>query len=132
MKRNVEIDRLRAVAVVATVYAHVRDLWLWPLAWLDKGLEYSKGYDGVLLFFLHFRLRDQRRAYSTARSSVAAEASGAVRLAGFFVKRLFRITPSCLLWVIFLLAVVVVIDSVNRQGNVKAAVRPYSMSLTFL
>lgn len=118
--RNNEIDKLRAFAVIGTVFAHISDLWMWNVEWISKAKLYINGYDGVLLFFCI-------SGYVISSSFVYKfdkhrESKNIILvLKSFFVKRFFRITPSASFWAVFLLLVTFAIDPQMAIGNAKAA-----------
>jgi peptidoglycan/LPS O-acetylase OafA/YrhL len=121
MRRNEEIDRLRAVAILATLYAHVEGLWLWPVPILEKMQRYFVGYDGVLLFF-------SISGYVIS-ASLLPKLDAALRrgdgiltaLSAFFCKRIYRINPSAILWIFVSFIIFAVIDPPLIPGNLQAA-----------
>ncbi len=121
MTRNEELDRLRALAVVATVYAHIADLWLWKVPFLEMLRQYSGGYDGVLLFFTISGFvisASLLPKFDAARAK--GEGTTGVLLA-FFCKRLFRITPTATAWILILLAIIYIISPQNIAANLYGA-----------
>lgn len=122
MTRNIEIDRLRAIAVLATMYAHIRDLWMWPMPLLDEIRLYTNGYDGVFLFFVISGYVISKTLIPKLDNAKNQNRSTVPVLIAFFVKRFYRITPSSLLWVVVLLSTVIIIDPINIHGNISAAI----------
>lgn len=121
VKRNEEIDRLRALAIVATVYAHVPDLWMWRVPFIEAMRTFLVGYDGVLLFFTISGFVISASLIPKLEKAVSEKSSVSSVLLAFFCKRLFRITPTATVWIAITLLVAFVVDPVNIKGNVYAA-----------
>lgn len=121
MKRNDEIDRLRALAVVATIYAHVSDLWLWKVPLISFMQRYITGINGVLLFFTISGFVISASLIPKVDAALERNNSVFRVLAAFFCKRLYRITPTSVLWILFTLSILIVTEPAQIQGNVYAA-----------
>ncbi len=121
MNRNIEIDRLRALAIVATIYAHLPDLWLWKVSTIEFLRRYTAGYDGVLLFFTISGFVISASLIPKLDSALNT-GNGTIRvLTAFFCKRLYRITPTASLWIFITLCIAYIVDPSNLRGNIYAA-----------
>ncbi|MFL1491034.1 acyltransferase family protein [Pseudomonas antarctica] len=122
MRRNEEIDRLRALAIVATVYAHIPDLWMWRVPFKETMRKFSAGYDGVLLFFTISGFVISASLIPKLEKAVSEKESLSNVLLAFFCKRLFRITPTATLWIALTFLAAIIIDPASVKGNVYAAI----------
>lgn len=121
MTRNEEIDKLRAVAILATIYAHIADLWMWKISMLEKMQHYAVGYDGVLLFFTISGYVISASLVPKLDAVFARGENGAKVLSAFFCKRIFRITPTCVLWIVITLITTSIVDPASFLGNFRAS-----------
>jgi peptidoglycan/LPS O-acetylase OafA/YrhL len=121
MTRNIEIDRLRALAVVATIYAHLPDLWMWNVPILAFLRRYTAGYDGVLLFFTISGFVISASLMPKLEAALNRGCGVVSVLTAFFCKRLYRITPTATLWIFLTLAIVIIVDPPSAKGNLYAA-----------
>jgi peptidoglycan/LPS O-acetylase OafA/YrhL len=94
VKRNADLDRLRAIAIVFTVVTHLKFLWgPWRVDWLYAYTEFGTGVD--LLFvvsgFIVTRtlIREIETSGDPGRSVMR-----------FYLKRAFRILPVAYLWLL--------------------------------
>ncbi len=122
MQRNNEIDRLRAVAVIATIYAHMSDLWLWKIYLLKKMMAYTSGYDGVLLFFVISGFVISESLIPKIDLSIKNGENTSKVISVFFIKRFFRITPNASVWVFLSLMIFIAIDPMNYVGNIYGSI----------
>lgn len=122
MIRNFEIDRLRAIAVVATIYAHISDLWMWSIPLLELLKKYLNGYDGVLLFFSISGFVISASLIPKLDFSLVNKKGKLLVLGAFFTKRFFRITPTAFFWILFTLGVMFLVDPRSIEGNIYAAI----------
>jgi peptidoglycan/LPS O-acetylase OafA/YrhL len=93
--RNIEIDRLRALAVLVTIYGHLSFLLLGPTDWWDTSRQNLNNGAGVILFFAI-------SGYVISHALVS-DLDNAGRkidaLFRFWLKRITRIMPMAVLWV---------------------------------
>ncbi|WJV25930.1 MULTISPECIES: acyltransferase family protein [Pseudomonas] len=122
MKRNVEIDRLRAVAVVGTMYQHISLLWLWTVPTLSFMMKYSGGTEGVLLFLAISGFVISSTLIPKLDRSLHEKTGTKEVLYAFFTKRFFRITPTAAFWILIYLAVFSITSPEYMLGNLYAAV----------
>jgi peptidoglycan/LPS O-acetylase OafA/YrhL len=95
-RRNIEIDRLRALAVLVTIYAHLDFIMLGDATWYTASKGWINPFAGVLLFFaISGYVISQSLIPELDRSEKKNEA-----LVAFWTKRLTRITPMAVLWVV--------------------------------
>ncbi len=121
MSRIADIDRLRAVAVLGTIYAHIPNLWLWNIEALEFMRKFTNGYAGVVLFFVisgfviskSLLPKFDAARFSSDKADVIKE---------FFIKRFFRITPLSLFWIFISYWVFYFTDPGLRIGNLYAAI----------
>lgn len=119
--RNEEIDRLRALAIVATVYAHIPDLWMWSVPFIETLKKYAAGYDGVLLFFTISGFVISASLIPKLEKALSGKIAVSNVLLAFFCKRLFRITPTASLWIALTFLIAIIIDPSGLKGNAYAA-----------
>jgi peptidoglycan/LPS O-acetylase OafA/YrhL len=95
MERNIEIDRLRAIAVIVTIYAHLDFVMLGDSPLYTATKTYIGPTNGVILFFAI-------SGYVISKTLIP-ELDGATfkrnALAAFWIKRSARILPTSLLWI---------------------------------
>ncbi len=123
MERNLDIDRLRAVAVVCTIYAHIQALWMWDTWFMDL-IPFEKGLIGSIGVFLFFIISGYVISLTLMKkidSALSGEIKKSQVIKSFFIKRLFRITPSCLLWVTLSYIGLYFIAPEYIKGNTEAA-----------
>ncbi|AIR68127.1 acyltransferase family protein [Dickeya fangzhongdai] len=121
MSRIADIDRLRAVAVLGTIYAHIPTLWLWNIEALEFMRKFTNGYAGVVLFFVISGFvisKSLLPKFDTARFS--SDKTDVIK--EFFIKRFFRITPLSLFWIFISYWVFYFTDPGLRIGNLYAAI----------
>jgi len=129
MERNLDIDRLRAVAVVCTIYAHIQALWMWDTWFMDL-IPFEKGLIGSIGVFLFFIISGYVISLTLMKkidSALSGEIKKSQVIKSFFIKRLFRITPSCLLWVTLSYIGLYFIAPEYIKGNTEAALQQYLM-----
>ncbi|MCL6408100.1 acyltransferase [Dickeya dadantii] len=103
MKRNNELDKLRALAVLGTMLAHL-DLIYFKTPEFIKLIPYKMdtiGVFGVLIFFV---ISGYVISASLINKIDTCDNEKTVDIIkSFFVKRLFRITPSSVVWILLTL-----------------------------
>ena len=92
MKQFVNLDVLRAVAVLCVALSHLYFFWGGPIRHVT--LVHNAGVGGVVIFFVHTSLV---LFYSMHRST----SRGMVR--NFYIRRFFRIYPLCWACIVFVL-----------------------------
>lgn len=103
--RNIEIDNLRAIAIIGTLFAHIGGMFLTMPHFLNSIFKYITGVEGVILFF--------------AISGYVISASFIPKLDSknflydqikiihaFFVRRFFRIIIPTSFWVVVMILLV--------------------------
>lgn len=134
--RNAEIDRLRAIAVIITMYAHLDFVFLGTSdGWFQASKQWVNGSTGVYLFFV---ISGYVISASFLPSLDAAAAKTDVLL-GFWIRRLTRIVPMALLWIAVPLALSVFFNwrgmfhsfEDNIGGALAAALNYLNVALSF-
>jgi peptidoglycan/LPS O-acetylase OafA/YrhL len=98
--RNIEIDRLRAVAILITMYAHLDFVMLGSSPMFTASKAYFDAGSGVTLFFAI-------SGYVISKSLLPALDAAKMKrqvLISFWIKRSARIVPMAWLWVLVPLA----------------------------
>ncbi|MCA7000821.1 acyltransferase family protein [Dickeya solani] len=121
MKRNSELDKLRALAVLGTMLAHLDLIYFKPPEFI-KLIPYKMdtiGVFGVLLFFIisgYVISASLINKIDTCDNEKTADI-----IKSFFVKRLFRITPSSVIWILLTLICSWYIGMGHNKGNYEGA-----------
>ncbi|RNM26512.1 acyltransferase [Dickeya undicola] len=121
MSRIADIDRLRAVAVLGTIYSHIPDLWLWKIDSLEFMRKFTGGYAGVILFFVISGFVISKSLLPKFNAAQSNEDKNSV-IKSFFIKRLFRITPSALIWIFISYVIFYYTDRSLAIGNLYGAI----------
>ncbi len=99
MKKNIDIECLRAVAIVLTMLLHLPTLLPSNSGFLEFLYKYFEFSVGVDLFFVV-------SGFVITQSLVASEHQGGIRtsrlMMAFWTKRAFRLLPAAFLWLIVL------------------------------
>lgn len=93
------IEYLRAVAIIITVVAHLRDLVSWNPPWITFLYTYGDYWAGVDLFFAISGFVIARDLLRRLDSSPSSSSKWRVFRA-FWTRRAFRILPSAWLWLV--------------------------------
>jgi peptidoglycan/LPS O-acetylase OafA/YrhL len=121
MQRNLELDRLRAFAVLMTIYAHLDFLIMFQSNWFNVARKYTNGSDGVVLFFA---------ISGYIISSILIPAFDKVTftytvkkvLMEFWVKRITRIMPMAILWLCLPLILSFIEKSIYLRYSIHGAI----------
>lgn len=92
--RNLEIDRLRAIAVIMTVFCHLDMVVRGESPWYEHVIKYFNGQEGVILFFAISGFVISKTLIGELEKHPVKDA-----LYSFWIKRLTRITPIALVWI---------------------------------
>jgi len=98
MLRNLEIDRLRAIAVLMTIFSHFNGITRGEVSWYGIITQYIQGNDGVILFFSISGYVISLTLIPKINSCLSY-AHYKRTLLSFWIKRLTRITPMAILWI---------------------------------
>ncbi|QWT42540.1 acyltransferase family protein [Dickeya dadantii] len=121
MKRNNELDKLRALAVFGTILSHL-DLIYFKTPNFVKSIPYkidTIGVFGVLLFFIisgYVISASLIKKIDTCNDEKTPDI-----IKSFFIKRLFRITPSSVIWIALMFMCSWYIGMGNSKGNYEGA-----------
>jgi peptidoglycan/LPS O-acetylase OafA/YrhL len=131
MRRNLELDRLRAFAVMMTVYAHLDFLVGFTENWYRKTLIYINGSDGVILFFAI-----SGYIISCGLVPLLDKAIDTKKvLSEFWIKRATRILPMAVLWLLIPLCMAVAANShyliYDIHGAIAALLNVYNIFAIF-
>lgn len=94
--KNKDIEVLRGVAIIITIYAHLRLLFPWSPAWFESSLAYFSPSVGVDLFFCI-------SGYVITSSIIrGSDAEGRFKNFAFpfWIRRMWRLWPSAWVWVV--------------------------------
>jgi peptidoglycan/LPS O-acetylase OafA/YrhL len=115
--KNVEIEYLRAVAVILVIGQHLATLLYWTPPWLNFFFTYARTYTGVDLFFC---ISGFVIASSLLRElDEIGDKKGPTLWAifkAFWIRRAFRILPAAWLWVAFALLVSLLSNETDLFG----------------
>lgn len=103
-KKNMEIEALRGLAVVAVIISHFGNTAYWVPGLGEKLSSYGLAA-GVDLFFVISGLVITRAFYGSIRDS-AARGPGAFfnEVRSFMIRRLFRVMPAAIIWMLIICA----------------------------
>jgi peptidoglycan/LPS O-acetylase OafA/YrhL len=129
-QKNLEIERLRAVAILITLYAHISFMYPFHEMVLFKAFAYYSAWVGVDLFFA---ISGYVIAASAADMFDDAREKGqfAPALKQFWIKRCFRLLPSAWLWVLIPLILAMTFNSTGIFGTVQQNITSITSVLTF-
>jgi peptidoglycan/LPS O-acetylase OafA/YrhL len=113
--RNVEIDRLRAFAILITIYAHFGYVTLGESAFYTASQAYIGAANGVTLFFVI----SGYVISSTLLPSLDRAAGKHDVLTSFWIKRSTRILPMALTWIALPFALCVFFNSRGLSGSIE-------------
>jgi peptidoglycan/LPS O-acetylase OafA/YrhL len=109
-KRNLEIEALRALAILIVLVGHTPTL----LYWKAPEFAYAEWFGGVDLFFVISGFVITLTFYDELRAAVLDDRECYWRLVGaFWIRRAFRIIPASWLWLAITIALSV---AFNRSG----------------
>lgn len=120
--KNLEIEALRGIAIVVTLAAHFRLLFYWAPDWFERFASMTSLGTGVDLFFCI-------SGFVIARSVIpklpVARNWHAFKTFAypFWVRRMWRLWPSALLWLAIYLLLTAVFNSTGAFGPLKDTVR---------
>jgi putative membrane localised acyltransferase protein len=116
MSRNLEIDRLRAVAVLMVIWAHIDILFFNQVSWYPDIRQYTMGENGVMLFFVISGFVISKTLIKSIDKAKFESKSIKNVIISFFIKRLTRITPMAILWIIITLLCTAFLNQSNVFG----------------
>jgi peptidoglycan/LPS O-acetylase OafA/YrhL len=96
MYRNFEIDRLRAIAILITLYAHLDFIMLGESSWYTASKALINPMAGVVLFFVISGYVISQTLIPSLDSSKRKRDA----LLAFWIKRITRIAPMALMWIL--------------------------------
>ncbi|WP_421289466.1 acyltransferase family protein [Aeromonas veronii] len=94
--KNIDIEVLRGVAIIITIYAHLRILFPWSPPWFENSLSYFATSVGVDLFFCI-------SGYVITRSIYNRDIKSQIFIAfslPFWIRRMWRLWPTAFAWII--------------------------------
>ncbi|MGF7440910.1 acyltransferase family protein [Campylobacter concisus] len=123
MGRNLEIDRLRAVAVLMVIWAHIDILFFNQVSWYPDIRQYTMGENGVMLFFVISGFVISKTLIKSIDKAKFESKSIKNVIISFFIKRLTRITPMAVLWIIITLLCTAFLNKSNVFGYMEYNIR---------
>lgn len=129
-KRSVEIDRLRGVAILFVLWHHMNRFFPWvPPA--KRATLVLAGSTGVDLFFVISGFVVTASLLEWAPGTGSPAVRGFERpLAAFYLRRAFRLAPTCLFWLAFYWACSLGFNRAGSFGNVEFTARETFSILT--
>lgn len=113
-----DIECLRAVAIIFTVVAHYRYAYAQTPGWVGRLDSHAHFWSGVDLFFVISGFVISKNLIPDFAASAAAEFPGRVKLLlRFWLRRVYRLWPSSWLWAVLSLGVVAVFYREQFQNN---------------
>lgn len=121
MYRNIELDRLRAFAVLMTVYAHID--FLIKTNWVETAKKYANGSDGVILFFVISGYIISSVLIPILDNSATSDLKK--NLYFFWIKRITRIMPMAVLWLCLPLLGSFIVKSIYLHYSIYGAIAAF-------
>ncbi|ARU86602.1 acyltransferase [Pseudomonas sp. M30-35] len=117
VKKIAEIEVLRGLAVLGVLFHHVSgNLISSNVEWLDRLMSTLQFWFGVDLFFVVSGFVIARQLLPALQQSLVSKNAKAV-IAGFWIRRAFRLLPSAWLWLLLPLPLVLVFNQTGVFGS---------------
>lgn len=129
-KKNVELEYLRAVAILLVLFAHLPAMLRWDLPWWKSTLIYLAPGMGVDLFFCI-------SGYIVTKSLVGfldehkARGNHWLAITSFWTRRAFRLMPSAWFWMAIVTVLSVAFNQTGVFADLKANLRAATAILTY-
>lgn len=133
MKRNLEIDKLRAVAIILTVYSHLDFFLLYQPNWYKLSIKYFfNGSNGVILFFAISGYVISKSFLPLFDNSIKKLNEQLIYCKSFLIRRWYRLTPMAYLWILIPLVLTIIFNKHGAFGvlneNIKGAISSFLYS----